>query len=92
MTYDPIFMLIVFKLKDQNYSLNNIVKHLKVVFNHEGKTPNKSIIVFTRYKLLNMFFHFRALNTIYLIYLFYPIVVLFQLFAVLMILLFYVKK
>jgi len=44
MTYDPIFMLTVFKLKDKNYSLNNIVKHLKVEFNHEEKTPKKSII------------------------------------------------
>ena len=44
MTYDPFFMLKVFKLKDQNYSLNNIVKHLKVVFNHHEKTPKKSII------------------------------------------------
>jgi len=34
MTYDPIFMLTVFKLKDKNYILNNIVKYLKVVFNH----------------------------------------------------------
>ena len=34
MTYDPIFMLTVFKLKYKNYSLNNIVKHLKVEFNH----------------------------------------------------------
>ena len=44
MTYDPIFRLTVFKLKDKNYSLNNIVKHLKVEFNHEEKTPKKSII------------------------------------------------
>jgi len=44
MTYDPIFRLTVFKLKDKNYSLNNIVKHLKVVFNHEEKTAKKSII------------------------------------------------
>jgi len=44
MTYDPIFVLTVFKLKDQNYSLNNIVKYLKVVFNYDEKTPKKSII------------------------------------------------
>ena len=44
MTYDPIFMLTVFKLKDQNYSLNNIVKSLKIRFNNDKKTPKKSII------------------------------------------------
>jgi len=29
MTYDPILILTAFKLKDQNYSINNIVKTLK---------------------------------------------------------------
>ena len=37
-------MLTVFKLKDQNYSLNNIVKSLKIKFNNDEKTPKKSII------------------------------------------------
>jgi len=44
MIYNLIFMVTLFKLKDKNYSLNNIVKHLKVVFNHEEKIYKKSII------------------------------------------------
>ena len=44
MTYDPIFILTSLKLKDQNYSLNNIVKELKLIKTNEGKTPKKSII------------------------------------------------
>jgi len=31
MTYDSIFILKVFELKDQNYSINNIVKTLNNV-------------------------------------------------------------
>ena len=44
MTYDPIFILTAFKLKDQNYSINNIVKTLKLRFSDKERTPKKSIV------------------------------------------------
>ncbi len=44
MTYSAIFILNALKLKDQNYSLNKIVKELKLISNENEKTPKKSII------------------------------------------------
>lgn len=44
MTYSAIFILNALKLKDQNYSLNKIVKELKLISNEYEKTPKKSII------------------------------------------------
>ena len=61
MTYGPIFMLTVFKLKDQNYSLNNIVKYLNynfdlLIFNKKvSKNPKFGCIKLLNYKILLSF-------------------------------------
>ena len=44
MTYDPIFILTSLKLKDQNYSLNNIVKELKLIKTNEKKLIKNQFI------------------------------------------------
>lgn len=44
MTYSSIFIINTLKLKDQNYSLNTIVKYLKNNFKEHGKTPKRSVI------------------------------------------------